>query len=109
MMFAPETAAKLLVRNTPAASTLIRVAPLVVLFGLLGTLLVLRTIFLLRRPGLVISIAFALLFGAIPFPIAIILSRSIIFLRPTILLRSTIFLGALLLRSIVLSRSIILA
>jgi hypothetical protein len=115
MMFAPQTAAELFVRNTPAATAL------VVLFGLLGTLLVLRTILLLCWSGLVISIVLILLFGAIPFPIAIVvsrsiillrlvvLSRSIIFLRPAILLRSIVFLGAVLLRPIVLPRLIALS
>jgi hypothetical protein len=109
MMFAPKTAAELFVRNTPAATALIRVSAVVVLFGSSGTLVVLRTIFLLRRSRLLISIALILLFGAIPFPIAIVLSRSIIFLLPAILLRSLVFLGAVLLRSIVLPRLIVLS
>ena len=121
MMFAPKTAAELFVRNTPAATALIRASALVVLFGLLGTLLVLRTILLLCWSGLDISIVLILLFGAIPFPIAIVVSRSIIllrlvvlscsiiFLRPAILLRSIVFLGAVLLRPIVLSRLIALS
>ena len=121
MMFAPKTAAELFVRNTPAATALIRASALVVLFGLLGTLLVLRTILLLCWSGLDISIVLILLFGAIPFPIAIVVSRSIIllrlvvlscsiiFLRPAILLRSIVFLGAVLLRPIVLPRLIALS
>jgi hypothetical protein len=108
-MFAPKTAAELFVRNTPVATALIRASALVVLFGLLGTLLVLRTILLLCWSGLVISIVLILLFGAIPFPIAIVVSRSIIFLRPAILLRSIVFLGAVLLRPIVLPRLIALS
>jgi hypothetical protein len=109
MMFAPKTAAELFVRNTPAATALIRASALVVLFGLLGTLLVLRTILLLCWSGLVISIVLILLFGAILFPIAIVVSRSIIFLRPAILLRSIVFLGAVLWRPIVLPRLIALS
>jgi hypothetical protein len=74
MMLAPETGPKLLVRNTPAtASALISVSAVVVLFGLLRTLLVLRTILLLSGPGLVIPVALVLLLGAVILLRAIIL------------------------------------
>jgi hypothetical protein len=108
LMLAPETGAKLLVRHTPAAATLVTitavvsVAAVVVLFGLLRTLLVLRTILLLRGPGLVIAVVLVLLLGAIALRIAVIL------LRPVILLRSIILLGAVLLRAIVLPRLVVL-
>jgi hypothetical protein len=85
MVFASETSAKLLVRNTPAAGALISVAPVVVLFGLLRALLILGTILLLCWPGLVIAIALVLLLGAIALRVAVILLRPIILLRAILL------------------------
>jgi len=70
MMFTPEAGAKLHLRNAPGGTAV------VVLFGLLGTLLVLRTILLLCGSGLVIAIAVVLLLDAI----ALLLSSRTIFL-----------------------------
>lgn len=80
MMFAAETGAKLLIRDAAAASALIRVTAVVVLFGLLCTLLVLRPILLL----LVIAIV-------------LVLRGSIMLLGPIVLLRPVILLRAIVL------------
>jgi hypothetical protein len=97
MMFAAKTGAKLRIRDTPAASPLIRVTAVVVLFGLLCTLLVLRPILLLYRPGLVIAIALVLLgsiilLGPIVLLRAIVLPRLIVLPGPIILARTIVLL-----------------
>jgi hypothetical protein len=94
-MFAPETCAKLFVRNTPAGTALIHVAAVAVLFGLLRTLLVLRSILLLRGSGLVIAIVLVLLFGPIALPIAVILLRPIVLSRLIVLPRTIVLLRGL--------------
>jgi hypothetical protein len=102
IMFAAETGAKLLIRDTAAASALIRVTAVVVLFGLLCTLLVLRPILLLYGPGLVIAIVLVLL-GSI------ILLGPIVLLRPVILLRAIVLPRLIVLPGpIILARTIVL-
>jgi hypothetical protein len=104
MMFTPEAGAKLRVQNAPGATALSSGTAVVVLFGLLGTLLVLRTILLLCRPGLVIAIAVVLLLDAIALLLssvillrAIVLLGAVLLLRPIVLLRG---LGVILLLSV---------
>jgi hypothetical protein len=91
MMFTPEAGAKLHVRNAPGATALSSRTAVVVLFGLLGTLLVLRTILLLCGPGLVIAIvllldAIALLLSSVILLRAIVLLGAVLLLRPIVLL-----------------------
>jgi hypothetical protein len=94
-MFMPETDAELLVRDAPAATS--------VLIRLMLGLLLLGTILLLCGPGLLIAIGLVLLLGAIILLRPVVLPRLIILFRSIILARAIILLsglGAILLLSV---------
>ena len=88
-MFMPETDAELLVRDAPAATSVL----ISLMLGLLRTLLLLLgTILLLCGPGLLVAIGLVLLWGAIILLRPVVLPRLIILFRTVILLRG---LGAI--------------